>query len=181
MEPSSRTETHASVAAGMGITSHVLETLVPLTCKTEEEGRNYATLRELLSAADKLGVHFWSLDRTNVKDIDKKFRQGAIGRHPDKGARDIADGFRSLLPRVPHAWHTFLLLSRPNQRPVDSSCTFPFPRWNGLLFPGVFQREGPAPHLREKREPCDDFHGTDLRKRPATALGLKRLRVYCHQ
>ena len=87
MEPSSRTETHASVAAGMGITSHVLETLVPLTCKTGEEGRNYATLRELLSAADKLGVHFWSLDRTNVKDIDTTFRQGAIGRHPDKGAR----------------------------------------------------------------------------------------------
>ena len=95
MEPSSRTETHASVAAGMGITSHVLETLVPLTCKTEEEGRNYATLRELLSAADKLlGVHFWSLDRTNVKDIDKKFRQGAIGRHPDKGARLLMDSDR---------------------------------------------------------------------------------------
>ena len=91
MEPSSRTETHASVAAGMGITSHVLETLVPLTCKTEEEGRNYATLRELLSAADKLGVHFWSLDRTNVKDIDTAFRQGAIGRHPDKGARLLMD------------------------------------------------------------------------------------------
>ena len=71
----------------MGITSNVLETLVPLTCKTGEEGRNYATLRELLSAADKLGVHFWSLDRTNVKDIDTTFRQGAIGRHPDKGAR----------------------------------------------------------------------------------------------
>ena len=82
------------MAAGMGITSNVLETLVPLTCKTGEEGRNYATLRELLSAADKLGVHFWSLDRTNVKDIDKKFRQGAIGRHPDKGARLLMDSDR---------------------------------------------------------------------------------------
>ena len=94
MEPSSRTETHASVVANMGITSHVLETLVPLTCKTGEEGRNYATLRELLSAADKLGVHFWSLDRANVKDIDTAFRQGAIGRHPDKGARMPMDSAR---------------------------------------------------------------------------------------
>ena len=105
MEPSSRTETHASVAAGMGITSHVLETLVPLTCKTEEEGRNYATLRELLSAADKLGVHFWSLDRTNVKDIDKKFRQGAIGRHPDKGARLLMDFPIVASPCAPRVAH----------------------------------------------------------------------------
>ena len=55
------------MAAGMGITSEVLETLVPFTCKTGGEDRNSAALRELLSAADKLGVHFWSYDNETNK------------------------------------------------------------------------------------------------------------------
>ena len=71
----------------MGITPEVLDKPVPLTCKTGGD-REYATLRELLSAADKFGVHFSSFDRTKIKDIDDKFRQVAKGTHPDKGAVD---------------------------------------------------------------------------------------------
>ena len=82
-----KTETHLSVAAGMGITPEILDKSVPLTCKTGGD-REYATLRELLSAADKFGVHFWSFDWTKIKDMDDKFRQVAKGYHPDKGAVD---------------------------------------------------------------------------------------------
>ena len=78
-------ETHSSVAKSMGITPEVLDKPVPLTCKTGGD-REYATLRELLSAADKFGVHFWSFDRTKIKGLDDKFRQVAKGNHPDKGA-----------------------------------------------------------------------------------------------
>ena len=80
-------ETHLSVAASMGITPEILDKSVPLTCKTGGD-REYATLRELLSAADKFGVHFWSFDWTKIKDMDNKFRQVAKGYHPDKGAVD---------------------------------------------------------------------------------------------
>ena len=75
----------------MGITPEVLDKPVPLTCKTggdREYMYMYATLRELLSAADKFGVHFWSFDWTKIKDMDVKFRQVAKGYHPDKGAVD---------------------------------------------------------------------------------------------
>ena len=82
-----KTETHLSVAASMGITPEILDKSVPLTCKTGGD-REYATLRELLSAADKFGVHFWSFDRTKIKGLDDKFRQVAKGNHPDKGAVD---------------------------------------------------------------------------------------------
>ena len=91
-------ETHSSVAESMGITPEVLDKSVPLTCKTGGD-REYATLRELLSAADKFGVHFWSFDRTKIKGIDGTFRQVAKGNHPDKGAVDcIACFLPSLQP-----------------------------------------------------------------------------------
>ena len=93
-------ETHSSVAESMGITPEVLDKPVPLTCKTGGD-REYATLRELLSAADKFGVHFWSFDRTKIKGLDDKFRQVAKGNHPDKGAVDcILPAFPSSPPSL---------------------------------------------------------------------------------
>ena len=91
-------ETHLSVAASMGITPEILDKSVPLTCKTGGD-REYATLRELLSAADKFGVHFWSFDRTKIKGLDDKFRQVAKGNHPDKGAVALP----AFLPAAPLA------------------------------------------------------------------------------